>query len=304
MNEKQLYNEALKREKSGKLDDAIALYKKSLQQNPGFRPALMNLGGVYGKLRRPADSIPYYEAALKLGVDEAVHFNLGSEYYQSKNYETASAHLFACLKINPRFLRAHILLAYVYEARSLPEKAEVYFRNALKLQPGSRIAVLGLLLNLSERAKYSEALGICDQFLKQAPGDETVLGLRAGLLMETGDYQTSTEELQRLSKESPGYASFGDHVQKARQSSDEESRVFFEGVRNRIQDRSKTLRQKIEERKRARAAGKKLDTAELKDDAKDMMDLSLMYLFSGESEKAMQFLVQAKKLKDRSTGDS
>ena len=56
--------------------------------------------------------------------------------------------------------------------------------------------------------------------------------------------------------------------------------------------------------KRARAAGKKLDTAELKDDAKDMMDLSLMYLFSGESEKAMQFLVQAKKLKDRSTGDS
>ena len=193
-----------------------------------------------------------------------------------------------------------ILLAYVYEARSLSEKAEVYFRNALKLQPGSRIAVLGLLLNLSERKKYKEALAVCEAFLKQVPGDETVHGLRAGLLMETGDYQASTEELQRLSREASGYRSFSEHIGKARESSEEESQAFFEGVRDRIQDRSRSLRSRIEERKRARAAGEKLDTAELKDDARDMMDLSLMYLFSGESEKAMQFLVQARKLKDRS----
>ena len=300
MNEKQLYNEGLKQERSGKLDAAVKLYIKSIQINPSFRPALMNLGAIYGKLRRPSQSIQYYEAALKLQPDEAVHFNLGSEYYQSKKYEVAAAHLIACLKINPRFLRAHILLAYVYEARTLPEKAEVYFRNALKIKAESRIAVLGLLLNLSQRQKYSEALAVCNGFLQKVPEDETIQGLRAGLLMETGDYQASAEELQRLSRESSGYRSFGDHIGKARESSEEETRAFFDGVRDRIQDRSRSLRSRIEERKRAREAGKKLDTAELKDDARDMMDLSLMYLFSGESEKAMQVLVQARKLKDRS----
>ena len=304
MNEKQLYNEALKQEKAGKLDAAVKLYLKSIQQNPAFRPALMNLGAIHGKLRRPAQSIQYYEAALKIQADEAVHFNLGSEYYQSKKYDVAAAHLIACLKINARFLRAHVLLAYVYEARDLPDKAEIYFRNALKIQPGSRIAVLGLLLNLSQRQMYRDGLKVCEAYLQTNPGDETVLGLRAGLLMEVGDYQASTEELQRLSKESSGYRSFGDHIQKARQSSEEECRVFFDGVRERIQDRSRSLRSRIEERKRARQVGKEPDTTELKDDARDMMDLSLMYLFSGESEKAMQFLVQAKKLKDRSAKNS
>lgn len=300
MNERQLYNEALQNEKAGKLDAAINLYRQSLKQNPSFRPALMNLGGIAGKLRRPLQSIEYYEAALKLEADEAVYFNLGSEYYQIKEYEKAASHLIACLRMNPRFLRAHILLAYVYEARSLPEKAEIYFRNALKIQPSSRIAVLGLLLNLSGRQKYQEALQICDSYLKSAGDDETVLGLRAGLLMESGDYEASTKELQRLSRQSSGYRSFGEHVARAKESNEEESRVFFEGVRDRIQDRSRSLRARIEERKRARQAGQKGDKSELAQDARDMMDLSLMYLFSGESEKAMQFLVQARKMKDRS----
>lgn len=300
MNERQLYNEALKREKAGKLDEATRLYLQALQQNPSFRPALMNLGGIEGKLRRPARSIEYYEAALRLESDEAVHFNLGSEYYQTKNYEKAASHLIQCLKINSRFLRAHILLAYVYEARRLPEKARVYFKNAIKLQPSSRIAVLGLLLNLSNAREYKEALQVCQASLKLSPEDQTVLGLRAGLLMEMGDYQKSAEELQRLSRESRGYRSFGEHIAEARKSSDQESQVFFEGVRNRIQEKSRSLRQRVEERKRAREAGKNLNRSELNQDARDMMDLSLMYLFSGESEKAMQFLVQARKLKDRS----
>jgi tetratricopeptide (TPR) repeat protein len=300
MSEKQHYNEARKAEKSGNLDLAVELYGQALKENPAFRPALMNLGAVFGRLRRPEKSVVYYEAALRLGADEAVHFNLGSEYYQLKQYEKSAAHLIASLKINPRFLRAHVLLAYVYEARKLPEKSELYFRNALKIEPGSRIAVLGLLLNLSRQDKHAEALQICERFLKHSPSDETVQAMRAGLLLETGDYQASTEELQRLGRENQGYRGFADHIQKARESREGESSEFFAGIRERIQERSSSLRARVEERKRAREAGKSRPTVDAGDDAKDMVDLSLMYLFSGETDKAMQFLVQARKIKDRS----
>lgn len=299
MNERELYIQGREMEKAGKLDGAVQHYQKALRENPAFRPALMSLGAIAAKLRRPQQSIEYYEKALRIKADEAVHFNLGSEYYQVKKYQESTEHLIACLKMNPRFLRAHILLAYVYEARKLPEKAAVYFKNALKLDPASRIAVLGLLLNLSQRKQYDDAIAVCDQYLKNKE-DETVRGLRAGMLMESGDYDSSVSELQKLSHSSAGYRSFGDHIQSLRKNNEEESDSFFEGIRNRIGQRSKDLRARIEERKKAKAAGKVSESAAASDDAKDMMDLSLMYLFSGNPDKAMQFLVQAKKIKDRS----
>ena len=76
----------------------------------------------------------------------------------------------------------------------------------------------------------------------------------------------------------------------------------------RISDKTKELKKRMAARKKHLESAKNLSAnqngiegamdlqVELKEDLRDMVDLSLMHLFNGDSKKAMQFLFQAKKM--------
>ncbi|HMX57947.1 MAG TPA: hypothetical protein PKE49_15595, partial [Leptospiraceae bacterium] len=89
--------------------------------------------------------------------------------------------------------------------------------------------------------------------------------------------------------------SFTDHVQKARSEKDEEFSAMFEGMDLKIQSRTRRV---LETRKKQAAA----DPTEKKQEVKDLMDLSFLYLFKGDSDKALQLLFQAKKLGEETQG--
>jgi protein O-mannosyl-transferase len=44
-------------------------FRAVLQLQPDFAPAHVNLGTMLFKLGRPADAVPHYEAAVRLGYD-------------------------------------------------------------------------------------------------------------------------------------------------------------------------------------------------------------------------------------------
>ncbi len=289
---KVLYDGALALERQGKPDDAVKYYTEILRLDPNFRAAYNNLGAIYARKSRPDLSIPNFEKALALGEDEAVHFNLGTEYFRKDDLENARHHLKAALRIHPRMLRAHIVLAYLYEKAGQPEKAEIYFKNALVVEPSNRIAALGLAVSLSGRGKEADALQAVQAYLSHKPGDQTFENLRASLLLATGSVEQSKQEFLKLAKVSSEFTSFTDHVRQAREEKDDEFAAMFDGMDQKIQERTRRVLEVRKAKKETAAAADETKQQEIK----DLMDLSFLYLFKGDSDRALQLLFQAKKL--------
>ncbi|MCB1324701.1 MAG: tetratricopeptide repeat protein [Spirochaetales bacterium] len=308
---KKFYAKALEAERAGDYASALRLYRSSARADPSFRPAFMNLGAMYSRARRPETALGFFTKALQLGEDAAVFFNLGSEAYKLERLEEAERFLKQALRQDVRLLKAHILLGYLYKRQNKNDKAEIYYQNALKIEPGNRMAVLGYAVMLSETHRYAEALAVVDRSISSGPVDNVLQNLRAGLLLKLGRGEESLQAYQELSASSPRFTSFTDHLDQARREAGEEHDRIFGGMDDRIRERANRLRERLKKRQSIMKGGE-LDASahrngiegaedleeELKDDLRDMVDLSLLYLFKGDRDRALKMLFQARKWKE------
>lgn len=311
---KDYYMAALKAQQAGKFTNALKLYKAAAREDTEFREAFVNLGALYSRAKRPDLALGFFLRALELRPDAAVYFNLGSECYKLDRFDESEKYLKAALKLEVRLLRAHILLGYLNEKRKRLDKSAIYFQNALRIDPTTRPAVLGLTVSLSDQSKFDEALAVLEKYRVHAPGDAIVNDLRAGLLLKLNRYDESLDQYRELVQSEAKYKDFSDHLASARQANAEEYEAMFDGIDDKIQERTTRLRKKIEARKArmvkqksAAAESTQSDAAtvesggesELKADLKDMVDLSFLHLFNGDTDKALRFLMQARKMKQK-----
>lgn len=306
----KLFEQGLRAEKEGRFQDALKYYRAAAKLEPTMRAAFNNIGVLYARHKRPDLAIKFFTRVLELGEDAAVYFNLGSEAFRLGNLEMCEKYLKRALHFDRRLFRAHLLLAYLFGKQKKLEKADIYFANALKIDPTSRPAALGSAVSLSEREKFAEALQVLDKYLTHARSDAGIQNLRAGLLLKTGRSEESLAAYQELTS-TPRYASFTQHIQAARSEADSEYKEMFEEMDQGIRETSKKIRDRIERRKarlaklaEKKAAGEPVpDTVvtagEIRSEAKDMLDLSFMHLFSGDADRALKLLMKAKDLSDR-----
>lgn len=294
MNEAKKFFEAGRiSEKKGNIQDALKKYHAASRADPSFRPAFMNLGSLYSRSGKPDTAIGFYKRALELKEDSAVHFNLGSDNFRIGRLEDSRKHLIRCLKLDNRMLRAHILLAYLYGKENNYDRAFIYFQNALKIDPSNRTAILGYTVALSEKEEYEKALKLLESGRIDLNKDVALKNLHAGLLLKLGRLGESLKEVSELTKTSSAYTSFTDHLKKAKQEKDDEFERIFAGIDDKISERIDRVRKRIEEKK---AIGKKAEDESGPDELKDLVDLSFLHLFHGDTEKALKFLFQAQKM--------
>lgn len=307
---REFYMKALAAQQAGRYNAALKLYKAAAREDSNFREAFVNLGALYSRAKRPDLALGFFRRALDLRSDAAVNFNLGSECYKLERYAESERHLKAALKLELRLIKAHILLAYLYDKQQRHDKAAIYFQNALRIDPGSRPAALGLAVSYSDREQYEQALAVLEKYRAQAPGDQFVNSLRAGLLLKLNRYSESLEEYRELTKSDAKFTDFSEHLKAARSENESEYQAMFDGIDDKIRARTERLREKIVARK-ARLAKAKADSAsqgtakaaapepadDLQADLKDMVDLSFLHLFNGDTDRALQFLMQARKMK-------
>lgn len=295
---KSIFLKAKDLEKRGKAQEALKIYRALAKKNPDFRPVFAALGEFYSRYGRPDLSIGFFTRARELKEDEIVDFNLGSENYKLGNYRASKQMLIEALKKNPRLLKGHILLAYVYVKESAPQKAWIYFENALKIEPGNRAALLGYVTSLIDSDRNEQALSILEKYRQSIEKDHALRDLRAALMLKLGKLNESMNDYIELSQKSEKFTNFTDHLKKAKEESNREKSVLFEGIDDKIKERTRKAKLRLEERKKQRAGStdsRQALPAE-KEELRDMVDLSLLHLFNGDPEKAMKFLFQAKKM--------
>lgn len=133
------FQRGLETEQAGlPVEQAIDAYEKALEIDAQCLGALVNLGTIYYQGREFKKAEGYYRKALEIEPDYALaHFNLGNLYDERGDYAEAYHHYGVALRISPSYSDAHYNMALLSQRTGQTMKAVRHWRAYLKLDPSS-----------------------------------------------------------------------------------------------------------------------------------------------------------------------
>jgi len=117
--------------------EAESCYLKALQLKPDFVPAMINLGRLRIVVKNLDGAIEVLNRAVKLQpTSPEANYFLGEAYLDAKLGSKAVPHLNEAIKLDPEAMAdAHLLLAALYNAKGLKDKAAAEYSAFLKQRP-------------------------------------------------------------------------------------------------------------------------------------------------------------------------
>lgn len=125
---------------AGRLDEAIASYRRALALDPARADSHLNLGVAYALLGRRDEAIAEYVKALELRPGSAeAHSSLGLALAESGELARGLAELRTALNLNPALPGAHNNLGVALMRSGAVNEATAQFAEAVRLEPGDLV---------------------------------------------------------------------------------------------------------------------------------------------------------------------
>lgn len=156
---------ALANSLTGKVEEAIAGYRRALELKPGLYEAQLNLGMLLLGHKRPAEAVPYLQAATASKPGEfRPQLYLAQALFDSGASAPAAAAYRAALQINAKSATAELGLARSEVRSGNLQEAEAHFRKAAELDPSLKDAILELAPLYEKNGHSAEAIALYRQF--------------------------------------------------------------------------------------------------------------------------------------------
>jgi tetratricopeptide (TPR) repeat protein len=210
--------------RQGRLDDAIASYRRALLLNPKFAEAHNNLGHALLDLRkpeaaelsfrraielrstyaeahdnlgstllelgRPSEALASYRRALEIEPQFCeAQSNLGNAFLELGSMESALASYRRALEINPQFAEAHNNLGNALRGLGQLDDAEASYRRALAVNPDFAEAYCNLGIALRLQGRTTEAQDSCRKALELDPQSAATYAVLAESSADQGDFR-------------------------------------------------------------------------------------------------------------------
>ncbi len=139
-----LFEKGLEMEHSGApIAEVAAIYEHAISLDPNSTGALVNLGTIYFNTKQFEKAEANYLRAIETDANYALaHFNLGNLYDEQGQREKALEQYHLALQGNPRYADAHYNMALLYQTEGETLKAVLHWKAYLKLDSGSAWAVI------------------------------------------------------------------------------------------------------------------------------------------------------------------
>ncbi len=156
-----LFAQAVGHHQAGRLDEAVACYRKLLLLKPDMASAHNNLGTALCELGRLGEAEASYRRVLALQPDQAeAHNNLGTVLFEREKLDEAVASYREALALKPDYAEAYNNLGAAFYGLGKLRQAEASARRALALAPDFAQALgnLGAILKAQGRLEESGAV--------------------------------------------------------------------------------------------------------------------------------------------------
>ncbi|MCR4471075.1 tetratricopeptide repeat protein [Burkholderia sp. SCN-KJ] len=190
----------------GRLDDAIAHYRRAVALRPDYPEAHNNLGNALRDARDPAAAMQSCSRAIELrpGYAEAYN-NLGNVLKDLGELDAAAASYGKAIAFHPAYADAHSNLGNVLRAQERHADAIAQYRRALELNPELRVAHRGLAAALRATDDFDGALKHARAGLE--PDDAEGHCALGRSLRSINDFDGASRLFERACEIDPGYAS-------------------------------------------------------------------------------------------------
>jgi tetratricopeptide (TPR) repeat protein len=191
---------ALANSLTGKVEEAIAGYRRVLELKPGLYEAQLNLGMVLLSRKRPAEAVPYLQAATASKPGEfRPQLYLAQALFDTGASAPAAAAYRAALELNAKSAPAEVGLARSEVRSGNLQEAEAHFRKAAELDPSLKDAILELAPLYEKNGHSAEAIALYRQF-----PDNVAVRERLGMaLLDTGNPAEAIPHLEWAVAKSP-----------------------------------------------------------------------------------------------------
>ncbi|WP_175731239.1 tetratricopeptide repeat protein [Burkholderia ambifaria] len=189
----------------GRLDDAIAHYRRAVALRPDYPEAHNNLGNALRDARDPAEAMQSCSRAIELrpGYAEAYN-NLGNVLQDLGELDAAAASYGKAIAFHSAYAEAHSNLGNVLRAQERHADAIVHYRRAIELNPALRVAHRGLAIALRATDDFDGALEHARAGLE--PDDAEGHCTLGRSLRSMNDFDGAARLFERACEIDPGYA--------------------------------------------------------------------------------------------------
>ncbi|WP_448168450.1 tetratricopeptide repeat protein [Burkholderia ambifaria] len=189
----------------GRLDDAIAHYRRAVALRPDYPEAHNNLGNALRDARDPAEAMQSCSRAIELrpGYAEAYN-NLGNVLQDLGELDAAAASYGKAIAFHPAYAEAHSNLGNVLRTQDRHADAIVQYRRAIELNPALRVAHRGLAIALRATDDFDGALEHARAGLE--PDDAEGHCALGRSLRSMNDFDGAARLFERACEIDPGYA--------------------------------------------------------------------------------------------------
>lgn len=268
-----IYNSALEKTNRGDLPTAISEYQKAIRMYPYFIEAYNNMGEIYSIMGKSDLAITTYNKALDIEKNYKVLLNLGVEYYNSGNYNSALTYFLDSIKLQPDFLEGNYYTGLSFYNLRLYAKAEQYLKKVVKTDRKHIKANYMLSHIYYEKKEYKQALECLDTIWDIADDKSFINKYYGFCCFHVGRYNDAVKHLKEAVSLHPEYEKF---------------RSYLENL---------TYENKIKEIGDVDSAIRVLEDVMMKNalHLKDVTRLSMLYIFKGEHRKAEEIVTDYKK---------
>jgi tetratricopeptide (TPR) repeat protein len=171
----------------GRLDEALAHYRRATALQPDYAPAYNNMAAALRRKGRLDEALMTYQHALELRPDyPEAHYNLANALLDAGRPDEASRHFEIAVKSMPVSADVHNNLGIALAAGSRMAEAVEQFRQALAVEPDSVKAHRNLGDALMLLGSAQEGLDHLHHASRLAPSDAAIQYDFGSALLEAG----------------------------------------------------------------------------------------------------------------------
>jgi tetratricopeptide (TPR) repeat protein len=174
--------------RNGRVDEAIAQYRKALQFNPGYMEARFNLGSALVLKGNLDEAAAQYRKVLEIRPDYLqAEYSLGKVLLQKGDVDEAMAHLDKTATVGQDPFEKWYNFGNQFLQEPDWQCAIACYRQAIKIAPRSADAYANLGVAFLKKGETREAIDAWQQALEMKPDQLYVLNNLAWLLATTPD---------------------------------------------------------------------------------------------------------------------
>jgi len=202
--------------KQGKLDEAIAAYRKAIQIDPNYANAHNNLGFELCKQGKLDEAIAAHRKAIQIDPNNAIFYNgLGFDLNKQGKLDEEIAAYRKAIQIDPNNAIFYNNLGEALRVQGKLDEAITAFRQAIQIDPNYANAHNNLGFDLGKQGKLDEAIAAYRKAIQIAPNSAILYNNLGEALRVQGKLDEAITAFRQAIQIDPNYENARNNLESA-----------------------------------------------------------------------------------------